>query len=248
MCIILVRPEGGAIDAKELRTHQRANPDGWGMMIVHDDMVHGYKSMNAELCEPYYDNFSQYPHAIHFRTASAGGFNEAACHPHTIRADELLMHNGNFFELSQYFPGTRGRETDSQRMAAMLGDAPEGWLDNPEICKALEAYCQNNMSKMVVAHKKGFTIFNEQAGFWQDGTWHSNGGLTDYVGYGFSGAYEYQAGDVRHKGGLITPWMFDKVERDKWKCCPVCEGSCKGLTGICKGCQSYKELTALIAA
>ena len=53
---------------------------------------------------------------------------------------------------------------------------------------------------MVFIDPLGKTIINEEMGEWSDGCWYSNGGIPGYTGYGYSGAYRYELGDVRHKG------------------------------------------------
>ena len=94
---------------------------------------------------------------------------------------------------------------------------------------------------MIFMDNKGkVDIVNEDAGEWVDGCWYSNGGIKNYVGYGYSGAYYYNVGDVRHKGGRITNMMFPESRRKNWIKCNLCNGYFYKLeTEICEDCQIF---------
>ena len=62
------------------------------------------------------------------------------------------------------------------------------------------------------------------------------------TGYGFSGAYYYNIGDVRHKGGLTSVQMMAHPHR--WKQCSVCKGYFlkARIDDICRGCKTWLKL------
>lgn len=245
MCVIIVKPAEVSLTKDALRTHFTANPDGWGLMWLDEGQMQTVKGLSGfDTFWRYYNVIQDRGLAIHFRTASASGKGLLQCHPHMVGADIAFMHNGNLFQLASYYgKGLPGDKSDSMRFAELLATFTPGFLDRPEIMEDVEAYCQDNMSKVVfLSSHTGFKIVNEAAGYWRDGIWYSNGGLENYTGYGFSGAYYYHAGDVRHKGGLVNVRMFG--ERAKgWQQCSQCLGWFEELSGdVCKSCQLFGRL------
>ena len=81
-------------------------------------------------------------------------------------------------------------------------------------------------------------------GEWVDGIYYSNGGIKNYTGYGYSGAYYYRPNDVRHPGGLISVRMFDEKDREKWAKCPSCQGWFRKekMDGVCSNCAIWLAL------
>jgi hypothetical protein len=176
--------------------------------------------------------FPDSPFVIHFRTASMGHITDDACHPHMVNDHLGFAHNGNLFHFSDYFYSD-GR-TDSQRFCDWL---KKNWC--PGIVQDLERYCVRNYSKMVFMNSKAQVwIANEGAGTWEGGCWYSNGGIEHYVGYGYSGAYGYSAGEMRHKGGLISVQGF----AGEWRQCGYCKGWFRAIDKFCPDCEAYKEL------
>ena len=187
--------------------------------------------------EPYFEHISRfYPgcaKVIHFRTASMGQITSEACHPHKVTDNLAFAHNGNLFHFSDYF--YTDKRTDSQRFCDWL---KEHW--HPGIEFNLERYCVSNYSKMVFMNASGHVwICNEQAGIWDNGCWYSNGGIEHYVGYGYSGAYQYHQGEVRHKGGLISVQGYG----GEWRQCSMCHGWFKNINGLCEDCETYESIS-----
>ena len=86
-------------------------------------------------------------------------------------------------------------------------------------------------------------ILNEEAGEWLDGCFYSNGGIKEYIGYGYSGAYYSRPEETRHKGGMISNRLMAQSRWNNWHKCESCEGWFTTLTnGICSSCQTLKKL------
>lgn len=243
MCIIIYRPEGGAVSEERLREAYKANPDGCGVLWAKNGRLVCHKGNYS------FEDFMVFyrravsPLVVHFRTASSGGITDFAAHPLFVNDNLAFVQNGNFPE---YADGASGF-TDVQRFNELfLKNLQSDFLFGHALMEALEAYCVNRMVKMVFMDNLGkVKIINEAAGEWVDGCWFSNGGIENYVGYGYSGAYPYREGERRHFGGLSSVQTFDEKERKKWKQCTTCLGwfpKEKVSYWHCVGCREWKKL------
>lgn len=232
----------------------RANPDGCGIMWAENKeifVIKGHFDFNL-FAEIYSELAPKENLVLHFRTASSGSMSFEKCHPFFVNDDLAFVENGNLFEFSNYYPGIKNDGlTDIQRFnEQILKKLPKNFLSDSKIMAVLEAYCINNFTKMIFMDSGGkVTIINEMSGYWDKGIWYSNGGIKDYPGYGFSGVYYYNPGDVRHKGGITNVNVFGEERRGSWQLCPKCLGYYRVETlkeGICEGCNSLKQLTVLI--
>lgn len=250
MCMCIIKPENKEIPLKVLEQCYNNNPDGIGMLFsvkVELDCFKGNMSFDA--FKNLYLKFSNYGNMIiHFRTASASGFGNEYCHPFYVNKNLAFVHNGNLFEFSSYFRNRKKDDLiDTQRFNnEILKKLPSNFLAIKSIRNKLEEYCKNNMSKMIFMDLTGkYTIINEEAGIWKYGCWFSNGGMDNYSGYGFSGAYKYKTDDIRHKGGLPTIQMFSEERRKKYFQCSNCGGyyiKHNQNNKICNGCDSLFKL------
>ena len=249
MCLIIYKPKDKLISKERLKQAFQANSDGWGILGGKD--IFG-SLWHAKDCTDF-DHFYKFYKSmkvnmlIHFRTASSGFISTENCHPIFINDNLAFMQNGNLYEYSNHFPGRqRDKQTDIQRFnKEVLQCLPNGFLGVPEIRDALELYCVANFTKIVFMDSCcNIEIINEQAGEWENGIWYSNGGIRDYIGYGYSGAYAYRLNDVRHKGGLISVQQFSSGLRTKWAKCPSCEGWFlkEKLNPVCNDCRIWREL------
>lgn len=192
--------------------------------------------------------YQKYNLIIHLRTASSSQIGVQYCHPFYVNENLAFVHNGNFYEFSQYFGnGQYNQLSDTQAFNEfVLKKLPNGFLQSLEIKQALENYCRESMSKIIFLESSDqIHIINEQAGYWENDIWYSNGGIENYIGYGYSGAYYYNSGDVRHKGGLITTQIFSEANRKKWQRCEMCKGYYlkeKIVDDFCGGCWTLKKL------
>lgn len=251
MCIAIYKPSGVSISEERLEMAFKANPDGWGLTFSRKDKIWYNKKCTD------FDDFYEYAHhikeawnirdfLIHFRTASSGKISVDNCHPLFVNENLAFVQNGNLYQYSHYFPGREKTDkTDVQLFnEELLQKLPSNFLRIPEIREALERYNRTNMSKMIFMDNTGrIDIINEQAGEWQNGTYYSNGGIENYIGYGYSGACYYRVNDVRHKGGLISAQTFSPEVRKNWKPCPSCKGwfpKEKLMFDECNDCRMWK--------
>ncbi len=260
MCVILYVPTTKSVSKDRLKNCYENNPDGCGFMWANGGRLNVRKGCWS------FDDFYLLWHIaaykvspnssfiLHFRTATSGSKNRDQCHPFLVNDDLGFAHNGNLFEFSGAFSAYQKDNqslSDTQRFNKdVLKRMPGNFLKNKRIKDALEAYCFNNFSKMIFMDNSGHvTIINEQAGQWEGGVFFSNGGIDDYTGYGYSGAYEYRPNDVRHKGGLISAFVFSENKRINWRMCEVCKGwyAKYQLRGnLCYGCIILENLKGVI--
>jgi len=245
MCLIIFHRGDTRLDDDRLYEAHMTNPDGFGIMFpfrghrelfvfrgVHDfTVIRGFYNIAMQ----------QNPDmvALHFRTASSGPIDPMLCHPFSL-GEVSFMHNGNFPE----FQGHRWFNDIQWFSHDVLQRLPEGFLMDGEVRDDLETYCRLSHSKMLFMDAERVYIVNEGAGEWIDGAWYSNGGIDNYLGYGYSGAYYYRAGDVRHPGGFPTPHLFGAKRRARWRRCAGCGGHFKKLAtvGHCRNCSALVEL------
>jgi len=241
-------PKNKVIPKEKIKSMEKTNPDGTGMMVVIADTIFDTKWVDEWHIPTYFS--LPFKSCLHFRTASSSNIGEEFCHPFEVNNKLWFMMNGNLFEFQSYFGyGFKKNETDAQRFnRQILQNLPSNFLDIPKIKKALELYLRSNFTKMIFMDSDGkVTILNEDLGEWVDGVWYSNGGIKDYIGYGYSGAYYYNKSDVRHKGGLITSQFLSERKRKEWSKCPYCQGYYKDLKrSICDGCMPLIKLLSYV--
>lgn len=260
MCVCILKTKNGNITEERLKQAYNANPDGWGILYDgnYDFIPYDKAFWNSfiEFEDYYYEANRYYENnlIIHFRTASSSGFGKEFCHPFFVNENLAFVHNGNLFHFSSAFKNTNKRDnkTDTIRFnEQILQKLPENFLDDSKIFSALNSYCIDQNSKMIFMNNKGKVwILNEESGEWKDECWYSNRGMNNYEGYGYSGAYKYYKGNIRHKGGLPTVQLFSEYRRMKWFYCNCCNGwysifNERNLTRyglICNSCKKYYEL------
>jgi hypothetical protein len=247
MCVIIYVSETGKVSEDRLHEAYTANPDGCGVLWAKNGRLICHKgNYSFEDFMVFYKRAAS-PLIVHFRTASSGAISNDAAHPLFVNDNFAFAQNGNYPEYSIASTTRDVDLTDVQRFNELfLKNLPPDFLDHPDIHQALEAYCVNRMVKMVFMDNFGkVKIINEAAGEWVDGCWFSNGGISGYVGYGYSGAYPLKEGEVRHFGGLQSVMTFDEKERKKWSQCKTCLGwfpNKEIQKSACVGCREWKKL------
>jgi hypothetical protein len=166
--------------------------------------------------------------ALHFRTASSAGKGQEQAHPYQIGDSKIyFMANGNL----SHFQGDRKRSDIQVFRDEVLRPAVEEKIFySDKFNNWLEDYCVDNFTKMLFMDSTGYVkIVNESQGVWDysddgGGCWFSNSGIENYIGYGFSGLYEYGENQVRHKRGLITSQVLGYPQSVGWGQCKSCSG------------------------
>ena len=230
MCVAIYIPPKGNITRDRLFECYTANPDGFGLMWSTDNELRIHKEVSD--FERFYTYFlilykTGRNFVVHFRTASSGSISDENCHPFLVNNCLGFVENGNLYEFTNYFYRQRfDGQTDIMRFCQdILQCLPHNFLHRSDIRNALEQYCISNYTKMVFMENTGHVeIINETSGEWVDGCWYSNGGIKNYTGYGYSGAYEYKSDDCKHKGGMISQWLFPAGRRSNWFKCRECNG------------------------
>ena len=258
MCVCILKPNNKHIPEEKLKQCYNNNPDGVGILYKDessDNLIHhkGQFTFREFLWHYNRKAAKNSPNMIlHFRTASASGLGPEYCHPFYVHSDLAFVHNGNFFEFGSYYNGRKNDGLiDTMRFCdEVLKRLPKDFLYKPRILKALQNYCKFHLSKMIFMNSKGICyIVNMKSGVWEDGCWFSNGGMDNYSGYGFSGAYEYKKGDIRHKGGLPIVQNLPEKKRDKWVKCDSCQGFYYKkymIKGNCNGCNYLDNLMQFV--
>ena len=246
ICVIIWKQINHYISDKRLREAHNANPDGCGIMWAADNKIFykkglwDFKQFLHEFHECY-RLFGDRDFVLHFRTASASAIGNEYCHPFFVSDTLTFMQNGNLFEF-MYGKG----KSDVQRFnEEILQRLPTGFLGDGNIRNKLERYAKESFSKFIfLDNNNRIEIINEGAGEWRHGIWYSNGGIDNYVGYGYSGAYYYNEEDIRHKGGLMSVQMLGG-NKIKWEQCEKCKGWFRRerlSMGICAGCWTLDKL------
>ena len=260
MCLIIWKQINHYISDQRLAEAHAANPDGCGIMWAADNQIHWLKGiwdfeLFISLFNKCYQEYGDRNYIIHFRTASASDIGKDFCHPFEVNKNLAFMQNGNLFEFSDYFPGRKqDGKSDVQRFnEEILKRLPADFLMRNKSRQALERYNAECFSKFIfLDNHDNITIINESAGEWINGIWYSNGGIDNYIGYGYSGAYYYHPGcrmgflqyEIRHKGGLMNVEMLGDNKK-KWVQCESCQGWFRRenlIQNNCSGCRTYKEL------
>lgn len=186
MCIAIVKPAGVEITEKALYNGWKSNDDGAGFCCINEDgdfIIH--KSMTwlgfiyeYKKCEELYGDTSIF--LIHFRITSKGATSLDNCHPFLVDEDRVIIHNGTITSIPMDKKETR---SDTKIFAEeYLRYLPDNWEDNPVIAELIEEYI--GYSKVCMLHRdKGFYIFNESLGHWDEGIWYSNDTYKDKVYY-----------------------------------------------------------------
>lgn len=242
MCIMAYISDGGVLRSDRANEMAMSNSDGFGYMRLRRGRVEIVKYVRTSLFAIDICGVC----CVHFRTASSSGINSSCCHPFYVHDDLAFMMNGNLFEFQSFFNGQGDNgETDAQRFNnQVLKKLPVNFLRIPKIRYALESYLRKNFTKVIFLDASGnIDIINEDLGEWTDGVWYSNKGVSHYTGYGYSGAYYYNPGDIRHPGGVISPLFLSKSRRHKYERCSFCKGFFRSIEDkICENCRSLSIL------
>ena len=110
------------------------------------------------------------PILVHFRLATHGAKDKTNAHPFTVaRGRGALIHNGVISGLKM-----RAQESDTAALARSLSDMLPSTLVGKKARKRLAKLIGGGNKLVMLTDDGRFSIVNEKAGHWKDGTWYSN--------------------------------------------------------------------------
>ena len=173
MCVIVVQPAGKQLSGNKFRNCWNRNSDGGGYSFIQDeDLVikKGYFDQVTMLDE-YREDIKANPESpflIHFRISTSGLVDEINTHPHRVRDDLVMAHNGH---ITGY--GSKEQSDTLEFVSTILKQMPPAWEEDEVQVHLIEQYIRGD--KMALLRSDGeYVIINEDAGNWQDGLWFSN--------------------------------------------------------------------------
>jgi hypothetical protein len=175
MCVIALQLPGLELSGNKFRNCWSSNPDGGGYCFIEDGKVvirKGYFDMKSMLTD-YRKDVDEHPDStfiIHFRIKTTGKICERNTHPHRVRDDLAMAHNGH---ITGY--GNNKKSDTLQFAIKILRQLPDGWEDSEAALELIEGYLSGD--KMVLLKGDGsYAILNEHLGEWDkhSGLWFSN--------------------------------------------------------------------------
>lgn len=239
MCIICYQPPKHRIFKRTLQKCWNGNPDMAGFMYPYKGKVRirkGFRTFN-QFWKEYSRHRSDYmteatPVVYHFRIATHGAVNKENCHPHRIRADVALAHNG----IIQGFGHTKLSDT-----VDYIERSLKPWFDadccvNKGILQEIELDI-GSYNKFVIMRGDGVVTFcNEKQGIWDCGCWFSNAGYNNTFAYN-----SYWRDTANNNFGWRAGKMWDyKEKRWVWDKSSKTEIYYKGKTYVESGNGGYR--------
>lgn len=198
MCMIALQPAGVQLSGNKFRNAWARNKDGGGYAYPLDDGIvikKGYFKPDVML-EDYRADVKAHPDVpflIHFRISTSGALDEINTHPHRVRPDLVIAHNGH---ISGY--GSKEQSDTLEFVNLILKKLPEAWEEDPIQTHLIERYI--NRDKMVILRADGeYVILNEELGYWKDKLWFSN------KTYEKLGVVKHSAGSGQRPKGYVPP-------------------------------------------
>lgn len=180
MCIAIYKPAGITLTREALLNSFNSNRDGAGFAYVKDGEVNiqkGYFDFDRFWTE--FQPFQDLQCIIHFRVATHKAVNGRNCHPWRINDDTVFIHNGMISNCGMDDDISDTGNFAKHVMEPMLALAPDFWKISQ--FKWLVEAAIGSGNKLVFLDKDGeYKIFNESAGYWDNGVWFSNKSYTTY--------------------------------------------------------------------
>jgi hypothetical protein len=259
MCMLSIITPEADVNYEHLLNGARQNTDGYGFAMVTHKGAGGLiveRSMNRwELIEKFREARTAYPGKyamFHSRWGTAGVRDVTNCHPFQVGNDPLtvLAHNGVFAGLSPTDPADP--RSDTAVFAEEIMPKRYRRLDRigvqQQLMSAIGTYNKVGILSANPRYLDDAYLFNQPAGIWVEGVWHSN---SDYKGgYRYRSAYLADTWDdddwtvyESPKSGKTFRW------RRTMSLCPICgadltetlditSGECVDC-GFCVDCQTF---------
>ena len=202
MCVIVLQPAGQQLSGNKFRNCWTRNKDGGGYSFIHEEKLvlkKGYFDSVAMLDEYRKDleAHPQSPFLLHFRISTSGVIDEVNSHPHWVRDDLVMAHNGH---VSGY--GDKTKSDTLEFIDLVLQKMPPLWEDDYIQIHLIERYIDGD--KIALLRNDGdYTLLNEEDGVWKDGLWFSNN--------------SYEKRKVYKTSSFYTPTKTNKANKDSTK-------------------------------
>lgn len=233
MCLLSYYPSGKQPDLGRLIAGASVNRDGFGYAIAHPKegmVVSKSVSSPGAFIEEFGQRRAELPEGpaiFHARLGTGGHKTVWNCHPFELGDDNLTVvaHNGMLWRQAK---GAR----DCDTRAFVNGLMAKHWsrLDNMHTQVTMERWLTryNKLVVLTVNPRYAFSsyLFNEAAGIWDNGEWHSN---SDYL----------SRVDVLHRlNGGTVPVIGGDNEHPR-ELCPICweRGWIDHTRGVCGNCN-----------
>ncbi len=222
----------GPLKEEWLKNAVEANADGWGMLIRSQDgtmvVQRGFDDNTFVTLGSSFGE--QFDVVVHARIGTSGQRNIENLHPFPIYnrrllSDELgnhspqayLFHNGVVL-----VPLWNKEMSDTWHLARMWESLYGGQLKEKmrhRGWRRRQRKMLGDYNKFVVVNEEGVKIINPNAGFWIDGTWHSNKTAIEppcrtYWTYGICETEDSQIPDEQRTA--MEKWMADENDGDDW--------------------------------
>lgn len=176
MCIAILKLKDGTITDEELRTSFRRNNDGGGVAYTVNNELIVKKGIFGE------DEFVQTVREaeqvadnnmlIHCRIGTSGGRNTHNCHPHLIRDNICVIHNGIIYKYNNKEKENSDTVIYARDILSKLSD--DDLLTNPTIQYLIESDIGTGNKFVIMDNLGRYKIFNENSGHWKNNVWFSN--------------------------------------------------------------------------
>lgn len=183
MCIIAYRPEGATLTKSILKNCYKNNGDGCGLAYPDNKgqslIVERGMFSFRELWRIYRSIPKEKPVILHFRIGTSGQIDEKNCHPFLINKKHALVHNGNIEnKLGDKDSTVSDTNFFVKKILRPIFNHANLEKDNFWGSFSFKWLMENSIeskNKMVILGADGnATIYNEQAGEWENGIWFSN--------------------------------------------------------------------------
>lgn len=187
MCIAIYKPEGSVIEKTDLLNAFHNNDDGAGFAVAKHGKIEIYKGYFQ--WNRFWNDYAKHSKdacLIHFRIATHGPQNKLNCHPFRMCNNRFVAaHNGILSIDTASDPSMSDtRHFMEYVMEPLLATVPPS---HPSMVFLTEAAIGNS-NKIIVMDTKGeATIYNENEGVWDHGSWFSN------LSYTYSYAHQWEA-------------------------------------------------------
>lgn len=182
MCIAIWNPsDGDKLDADDINKAYNKNSHGLSVSWVDNGKIKSFKSMcRRDLIYQKYLELRAQDHDVvfHFRNATRGEVNLQNCHPHYVREDMIVVHNGTI--RMNGFDKKEAENSDTKEFCRRLTDIfTEGFEENEDAMDMIGDFIDHSKLLFLRADGEHF-IVNKGKGNSVNGNWFSNYQIRGY--------------------------------------------------------------------